>query len=237
VGRRTFHEGKLDGQEQRATASTTHPPPPFQTRGGLLHPARAPFSRLRKQLVNGMRDGYVREGRGLGPCAYRNAPVAVCVGCERSDPWSGERSQNAICRKVTTFPQLFMRQKRKTLYHYCTALANWLACTRICSSGLLCSNAFAMEGSHNHDSRCQGAASEAGEACQPEELGPCRDACVNPAKGLHHWTCPHAQSAAATSAADDPDRLYVDEGHAILARLNVEPDDSRGLYSECDPVS
>jgi hypothetical protein len=94
-----------------------------------------------------------------------------------------------------------------------------------------------MEGSHNHDSRCQGSVSEAGEACQPEELGPCGDVCVNPAKGLHHWTCPHAQSAEVTSATVDPDRLYVDEGHAILARLNVEPDNSRGLYSECDPVS
>jgi hypothetical protein len=71
-------EGRID-KEQRATASTTHPPPP-SNRGGLLRPAN-PI--LKTAETTRQRDERrIRARRvGLGPCD-RNAPVVVCVGCE-----------------------------------------------------------------------------------------------------------------------------------------------------------
>jgi hypothetical protein len=64
INRVWVHEGKLGRTKSRGQqpAPPTHHHP-FKP-GGDYSTLPAPFSRLRKQLVNGMRDGYVREGRG-----------------------------------------------------------------------------------------------------------------------------------------------------------------------------
>eukprot|EP00037_Helgoeca_nana_P006459 m.59529 g.59529 ORF g.59529 m.59529 type:complete len:287 (-) comp17346_c1_seq1:170-1030(-) len=58
----------------------------------------------------------------------------------------------------------------------------------------------------------------------------CVDGCVNPAKGLHHTTCPRW-----TDPRDvDADSLYIREGNALLAKLNVQPTTS--LFTDCDAI-
>lgn len=55
--------------------------------------------------------------------------------------------------------------------------------------------------------------------------------CADPTN--HHISCPHY----CFQEAGDPDAdaLFVREGEAVLARLNVEP--TKSVFSDCDPVS
>jgi hypothetical protein len=104
VGRRTFHEGKWKDGLTKSRGQRPAPPThrPLQT-GGDYSVLPTPFSRLRKQLVNVMRDGYVREGWGwdrariathLWLCAWGVLP--------KGDNFSPTFYKNALKNRKTT---------------------------------------------------------------------------------------------------------------------------------------
>lgn len=55
--------------------------------------------------------------------------------------------------------------------------------------------------------------------------------CADPTN--HHISCPH--HCFQEAGDPDADALFVREGEAVLARLNVEP--TKSVFSDCDPVS